>query len=140
VLYPALLLAVWGALAFALTHRAPADVTVLRGVGSPFTVLPSGRVSNQIRVKIVNRGSADHRYRIDLADGGAGALEMIAPDNPVAVAGGKSATTALFITAPAGAFEDGVRRVELSIRDDAGWTDTVTYRLLGPGHGEGAHR
>jgi polyferredoxin len=135
VLYPVLLLAVWGALGFALAHRAPADVTVLRGLGSPFTVLPSGRVSNQIRVKIVNRGSTDHRYRIALADGGgaAGALEMIAPDNPVAVAAGKSATTTLFITAPAGAFDGGVREVELSIGDDAGWSEVVRYRLLGPG-------
>src|SRR5262249_50274176 len=55
VLYPLLLALVWGALVLALARREPADVTVLRGLGTPFSVLPSGEVSDQIRVKIVNR-------------------------------------------------------------------------------------
>ncbi len=68
VLYPLLLAVVWGALAYALLHRAPADVTVLRGIGSPFTVTPSGMVMNQIRVKIVNRDAVDRRYQVDLVE------------------------------------------------------------------------
>jgi cytochrome c oxidase accessory protein FixG len=134
VLYPLLLVAVWGALGFALAHRAPADVTILRGIGSPFTVLPSGRVSNQIRVKIVNRSADPHHYRIGLAPdrAAAGGLEMIAPDNPVTVPAGKAMTTSLFVTAPAGAFDDGRRDIRLSIGDDAGWSQVLPYRLLGP--------
>jgi cytochrome c oxidase accessory protein FixG len=145
VLYPLLLVLVWGVLGYALAHRAPADVTVLRGLGSPFTLLPSGRVSNQIRVKIVNREAADHRYRIDLApDGpGAGALEVIAPDNPLPVPAGHSATATIFVTAPRGAFEDGQREVRFRIDNGAGWSQLVAYRLLGPegeGHGPEGER
>jgi cytochrome c oxidase accessory protein FixG len=135
VLYPLLLVLVWGALVFALTHRAPADVTVLRGLGSPYSILPSGLVSNQIRIKIVNRDSVDRRYRIDVepVDAGRGpALEMISPENPIPVAAGKSATATVFVEAPPGAFADGRLGVRFRIGDGAGWSDAVPYRLLGP--------
>jgi cytochrome c oxidase accessory protein FixG len=135
VVYPLLLLLVWGALAYALAHRAPADVTVLRGLGSPFTVLPSGVVSNQIRVKIVNRDSVEHRYLVELVEGAAdpeARLELIAPENPLPVAAGKSATAPIFVTASRKAFDDGRRPVSLRISDGTGWSTVVPYRLLGP--------
>ena len=87
IFYPLLLLAVWGMLGWSLAHRQSADVTVLRGVGSPFTLLPSGEVSNQIRIKIVNRSAGDRRYLIELVNGEG--LHLIAPDNPV---GGRHGT------------------------------------------------
>jgi len=140
VLYPVLVVLVWGALVVALAHRQPADVTVLRGLGSPFTVLPSGAVSNQIRVKIVNRDGVDHRYRIEVEPAGGErgeSLEMIAPDNPLPVAAGKSATATVFVTAPQGGFDDGRREVRVRISDGSGWSDTIAYRLLGPeGHAD----
>lgn len=132
VLYPMLLLAVWGTLVVALGTRAPADVTVLRGPGSPFTVLPSGVVSNQIRVKIVNRDGVDHRYALGVEHAGAAPLEIVAPENPVAVAAGKSATAVVFVEAPADAFTDGRLAVRVRVDDGAGWRGTVPYRLLGP--------
>jgi cytochrome c oxidase accessory protein FixG len=135
VIYPLLLVLVWGALAYALAHRAPADVTVLRGLGSPFTVLPSGLVSNQIRVKVVNRAAVERHYLVELVeDGGepAAAVGLIAPENPFAVAPGKAVTAPIFVTAKRAAFEDGRRAVRLRISDGAGWSTVVTYRLLGP--------
>jgi hypothetical protein len=110
-------------------------VTVLRGLGSPFTVLPSGLVSNQIRVKIVNRDSVEHRYMVELAEGAggpAGGIALIAPENPLPVAAGKSATAPIFVTAPREAFDDGRREVGLRISDGSGWSTVVPYRLLGP--------
>jgi polyferredoxin len=135
VLYPLLLVLVWGGLVFALTHRAPADVTVLRGLGPPYSILPSGLVSNQIRIKIVNRDSVDRRYRIDVERGDARpgrALEMISPENPILVAAGKSATATVFVEAPVSAFHDGRLAVRFRIGDGADWSDAVPYRLLGP--------
>lgn len=130
VFYPLLLVLVWGALALALARRAPAEITVLRGPGSPFTVLPSGEVSNQVRVKVVNRTADDHRYRIDLVD--APGLRVVAPDNPLAVAAGGSATATVFVTAPPGAFPGGRRDVRFRVDDGAGFSTEARYRLLGP--------
>ena len=137
VLYPLLLVLVWGALGYGLDHRAPADVTVLRATGSPFAVLPSGRISNHLRVKIVNRRSEEHRYHIELPpDAREAGLELIVPGDRVSVAAAKSATVSLFVTAPVRAFDDGRRDVGLTVSDGAGWSETVPYRLLGPEHHE----
>jgi hypothetical protein len=104
---------------------------VLRGLGSPFTLLPSGEVSNQIRVKIVNRADGDRRYLIELADGEG--LHFIAPDNPLAVAAGHAATATVFVTAPRAAFHGGAREIRFRVGDGAGFAASVPYRLLGPG-------
>jgi hypothetical protein len=57
---------------------------------------------------------------------------MIAPENPILVPAGKSATATVFVEAPAGAFADGRLAVRVRIGDGAGWSDAVPYRLLGP--------
>ncbi|MBI2529080.1 MAG: 4Fe-4S binding protein [Candidatus Rokubacteria bacterium] len=130
VVYPALVLLVWGVLGVALAERAPAEVTVLRGLGSPFTVLPSGEVSNQLRVKIVNLRSADRDFRIELT--GANSIRLVAPENPLRVAGGQAATATVFLLAPRGAFAHGRRDVRLRVEDGAGFGTEVEYRLIGP--------
>jgi len=129
-LYPLLLVLVWGAFALALAGRAPLDVTVLRGLGTPFALLPTGEVSDQIRIKIVNRRRTDERYRIELVD--AGPLRLVAPDNPLALGAGKTATASVFVIAPRDAFGDGRRDIRFRISDDDGFSATVPYRLLGP--------
>jgi len=130
VLYPLLVLLVWGALGVGLVGRAPAEITVLRGLGSPFALLPSGEVSNQLRVKIVNRGAEDRHYLIQLA--GDASLRLVAPDNPLAVGGEKSATATVFVIAPRSAFADGQRHVRLHVEDEGGFSVTTPYRLVGP--------
>ena len=130
VLYPILLLAVWGMLGLSLAHRQSADVTVLRGLGSPFALLPSGEVSNQIRVKIVNRAGGDRRYLIELANGDG--LHLIAPDNPLAVGVRHAATATVFVTAPLSAFRSGAREIRFRVSDGVDFSASLPYRLLGP--------
>ncbi|MET0851723.1 MAG: cytochrome c oxidase accessory protein CcoG, partial [Candidatus Rokuibacteriota bacterium] len=130
VLYPALIAAVWGALAWGLAHRPAAEVTVLRGAGTPFAVLVSGEVSNQIRIKIENRGREERRYRLGLVE--PTGLRLIAPENPLVVAGGHQATTTVFVIADRAGFERGERAVSFQIADGAGFELRAAYRLLGP--------
>jgi cytochrome c oxidase accessory protein FixG len=137
VFYPVLLLAVFGALGVALARRAPVDVTVLRGIGSPYTLLPSGDVSNQIRVKIANRTDEERRYLIELVD--APRLRLIAPDNPLVVGPRHSATAVVFVTAPVAEIAGGERDVRFRVSDPTGYATVVTYRLLGPA-GPGVER
>jgi cytochrome c oxidase accessory protein FixG len=130
VFYPALLALVFGAFTVALLQRAPADVTVLRAAGSPFTVLPSNEISNQIRIKIVNRTREDRRYHVTIAD--PDALRLVAPENPIAVAAGKAATAVVFVTASRTALAGGRRDIRFRVTDGAEFTTLETYRLLGP--------
>jgi cytochrome c oxidase accessory protein FixG len=130
VLYPVLLVVVWGALALAVARRESADVTVLRAPGGPFAILPSGDVSNHVRIKIVNRGAAPERYLVQLvSDGG---FALVAPDNPLVVPAGKSVTTTAFVTARPEAVFDGARDVQLRVTAGGGFSSTRSFRFLGP--------
>lgn len=130
VAYSAILAVMFGALAISVAGKSTADVTVLRGLGAPFTVLPSGEVSNQIRLKIANRSGEPRSYSFGLVD--APELTLIAPENPLMVPAGDSLMTAAFITADASAFTGGELEITLRISDGVDFEETRTYRLLGP--------
>jgi cytochrome c oxidase accessory protein FixG len=128
--YSAILLVMFGAFGFSLAGKQTADVTLLRGLGSPFTVLQSGEVSNQIRIKIANRTSQKRSYLIEL-DGVEG-MTLIAPENPLTVGPGETEMTAAFITAPPSVFAGGEAGITLKIGDGVDFTTELRYRILGP--------
>lgn len=130
VAYPLVLLVVFGLLGVALAEKDPADITVLRGLGSPFMELPSGEISNQIRVKLVNRSGADHDYLIELVD--ADDLKLVSPQNPVPLKDSRTETATVFVIAGRDAFVDGEREVAFRVSDGEGFSKVVPYRLLGP--------
>jgi cytochrome c oxidase accessory protein FixG len=142
ILYPAALVATLGLLAYSLGNQRDADVTILRGIGAPYTIDADDRVVNQIRVRVTNRGSVPRRYTIELL--GAGDARVIAPENPLPVAAGELRTTSLFIVAPRSLFRRGERAIELRITDDVGLSAGYPYTLIGPsdagGDDEGEER
>jgi hypothetical protein len=54
------------ALALMMSRTQTTDVILLRGLGMPFTVLPSGEVVNPARIKISNRENEGRTYVIDV--------------------------------------------------------------------------
>jgi cytochrome c oxidase accessory protein FixG len=130
VIYPLIMVLVWGGLVYALSHRGSADVTVLRGIGAPYGVLPDGQISNQLRVKIVNRSQAMHRYTISIKD--AADLTLVSPDNPLPVDSGAAATASVFVMASPRSLPRGLREIEVQVDDGAGFVRSTPYRLLGP--------
>jgi len=134
--YAAILVAIFGTLGYSLAAKRSADVTVLRGLGAPFTRLASGRISNQIRLKIVNRSGEDRSYAFSLKNAPAG-VELIAPENPLTVPRASSGLTAAFITAPPEVCASGEYHATLHIDDGIGFQEDVPLRLLGPvAHGD----
>ena len=132
VLYPAALALFLGAFGYALSVREPADVTILRGLGAPFTTLADGRISNQIRVKIANRTGEPREYRLELT--GLPEATLVAPMNPLRVTGHGTETASAFVLVPAGAFGGGGERaVTFRIGDGHGFVADHPYRLIGPG-------
>ena len=131
VAYPAVLVLVLVLFGWNLGRKQAADITLLRGIGSPFTQLAGGQVSNQVRIKVVNRGGVDRRYRLTLQ--GLASARMIAPQNPLPVAAGKAVTTSVFVLAPRQAFAGkGEVTVTFHITDGHQLDQRRTYRLLGP--------
>ncbi len=130
VLYPIAFTVFFGGFVFALLTRSPADVTLLGGLGSPFTTEASGDIVNQVRFKIANRTGEDHAYTIAYLDE-AGA-KLIAPENPVRVPAGHTITTTVFVVQPADRFDDGERRARFRLTDGAAFSREYPWRLLGP--------
>jgi len=135
IVYSAVLAVMFGAFAFSLAGKSTADVTLLRGIGAPFTVLPSGEISNQIRIKVANRSPDERSYLIELL--AAGDLVLIAPENPLTVAAGDTQMTAGFITGQRSAFTGGESTVSLKISDGVDFSRQVDYRILGPADSSG---
>ncbi|MDQ7007184.1 MAG: cytochrome c oxidase accessory protein CcoG [Acidobacteriota bacterium] len=134
VLYPLILALVFGMLVLSLARKQDTDVTILRGLGAPYTQLPGGAISNQVRIKLVNRSNEDRLYTFSLVDGEG--VEMIAPENPIRVGAGKTGTTALFLNVLPGSFAQGERVVRIRIHSGEAFDREYEYRLLGPeGHG-----
>lgn len=140
VLYPLVLVVLLTGLVTALVTKAPADVTVLRGLGAPFTEEADGRIANQIRIKITNRRGTSEQYTMTVS-GLAGTdlkpqdITVVAPENPLVVAGGATRLTSVFILLPRSAFTAGERHVDLVFTDGRGYAETDGYRLLGPATG-----
>jgi cytochrome c oxidase accessory protein FixG len=136
-LYPAALALCVGLLVWGLATRSSAEVTMLRGLGAPYTFETDGSVVNQVRIKVMNRGHADRAFHIALGE--APEARLIAPINPFPVAAGTMQTTTVFVVEPRSAFHGGERAVRFTISDGARWSETFPHRLLGP-EGDGGIR
>ena len=130
IVYPIALAAFLGTFVFLLGTKAAADITLLRAVGDPFSVDATGRVVNQVRLRIANRSRSDQAYRIDVmgAEGG----EVVVPVNPFPVTSGKTETTSFFVTLPASAFATREPSITVRVSDGAEFSGMFTWRLLGP--------
>jgi cytochrome c oxidase accessory protein FixG len=138
VLYPAALLVAVSLLVYFLSTKRDTDVTLLRGIGAPYSFDAEGQVVNNIRIKLTNRAGVERRYRVELIDGDE--VRLIAPENPLPVAAGAIRTEGLFLIAPPEEFEDGQRPIRFRISDGDRFTESFEYLLVGPRRGEHEER
>jgi cytochrome c oxidase accessory protein FixG len=131
IIYAALMAVFGGALSYSLLEHNVAELTVLRGIGAPFTVRDDGAIMNQLRVKIANRTDVPRQLTIALGDQ---AFDLVAPENPVKLEPRQTYTTGVFVLAPWSTFVGGQASVEVVItdRDDPSFRAAKVYRLLAP--------
>ena len=67
VIYPAIFTVVFAALLMLTATTAAADVHVIRDKGLPFYTLPSGEITNQLRVRLTNRTTEPRTYTVAAA-------------------------------------------------------------------------
>jgi cytochrome c oxidase accessory protein FixG len=139
VAYFILICALLTALAVVASGRQGADVTILRGIGSPFVVDEQG-VRNQVRLKIENQSaqSAKYSYEVLIGEGeylrtpAELGVRVISPENPLQVKGQSRETTSLFILSPPAVFKQGRLAIVLRISLPNGAHIDKPYHLLGP--------
>jgi cytochrome c oxidase accessory protein FixG len=113
-----------------LIGQAPADVTLLRGVGRPFTTLDDGQIANPVRLKIVNRTRQTRRYTLQAL--GQSPIGIRTESPAIELAPGDSQLIPLFLTADPAAFDRGHADVTLNISDGDQFHKTIPWRLMGP--------
>ncbi|HYQ00683.1 MAG TPA: cytochrome c oxidase accessory protein CcoG [Polyangiaceae bacterium] len=129
IVYSVLLLGLLVTLTSALLIKPGAEVTILRGIGAPFSE-SGAQIVNQIRIKVRNRSSALERYHVELTD--LAGAQLIAPEDPMPIAAGEQRTTSVFVMAPKNAFTHGSRAVHFRVTNDHGYRADFPYELLGP--------
>ena len=132
-IYSTVLIGIGIALALMMSRTQTTDVILLRGLGMPYTVLPSGEVVNPARIKISNREHEERTYSIEVAQGGP--TRLLLDDEPLRVSAGGSVTRAFLIQVPATVFTNSHYDAHLRVRDGHAFDKDVSYRLLGP-HGQ----
>jgi len=114
-----------------LAGKSGADVSLFRGQGLPYVII-DGEVTNEVKVKVVNRTREDAVYTVTIeSPESARFLGLDAPPT-IPVEAGESEEISLRVGAARDAFEDG--GVEAVFRISAGeaFEEMIEYRLLGP--------
>ncbi|MFA7330044.1 MAG: cytochrome c oxidase accessory protein CcoG [Candidatus Delongbacteria bacterium] len=130
VLYPLILCLVFGLLIFNLARRQDSVVTILRGLGVPYTEMPGGLVANQLRIKVDNQRNADREYWIRLLEPADG--QVIIPSNPLRVPAKSMGTSVVVVMVPRAAFDDEHVHALFEVTDSLGYRATLRTALLGP--------
>ena len=132
VLYPAAFAVFFGAFLYNLGARDAADVTLLGAIGAPFTRGTADTIVNQVRIRIANRTRTPQRYAVDLMD--APGTRVIAPEFPLTVAPGQTATTSLFVMTTTDRFTHELYPVRFRVSDGAAFRKEYDWKLRGPEH------
>ncbi len=130
LLYPAVILGIASLLAFILLNADPADITLMRGLGQPFSMLPDSLVRNTVRVKIVNRLDYPAQYTLSVL--GVDGATLKAESSVVRVAPGQMLTVPAEIDAPLAAFHDGRAPISVIISGPDKFESRRPFTLLGP--------
>jgi cytochrome c oxidase accessory protein FixG len=130
ILYPALMVVLATVFLVVLLNKKSADVTVLQGVGLPYSETASGEITNQVRVIIENRSGRDAVYKIEIA--GDSQADFARKPEAISLAAGQTAKTPVAIAAPVAAFQRGLYDIHLRVSDDKTFKQEVACRLLGP--------
>lgn len=129
VLYPIALGIVVTAFLILLLGRNSFDATLLRNLGSPFTIAADGMVQNSLRIKLVNRSYAVSTFRFDVEDPG---VTIATGPEELSLEPGATTTQPLLVVAEPKILRTGTHELRLRITNSFGEEKVVTCRLLGP--------
>lgn len=127
VIYAIALVGLVAALLLLGGGQKPAEITILRGLGAPFSV-SGDEVVNQLRLKVRNRSETPSAFEVVVS--GVPRARLVAPELPLTVPASEQAVANFFVILPRADLH-GSRRIELRVGSGQSW-QVVPYTLLGP--------
>lgn len=132
LIYPLILMGVFGGLVFAISTKSGFDARVIRGKGAPFTIDRRGVVWNSFHLRLVNRTDQPQRYTIAIERPADTTLEVIDSEK-LSLQPGQSVLVPFSIRFRTGVTSgDGNELAELRINDGSEHERLVDFRILGP--------
>ena len=132
IVYPVILLALFSGLIFAISTKAGFDARIIRHSGAPFTAFPDGTVSNEFRIRLVNRTNEPRNYQIAAAPESDYQVEVL-DESKMKLDAGESALVPVHMTFRGSLTRgSGRKEVQAMITDDGDNSRTVEFFLLGP--------
>jgi cytochrome c oxidase accessory protein FixG len=130
ILYPALMLVLVTIFLVVFFNKKSADVTILQGLGQPYSETVPGEIISQVRVNIENRSGRDAVYTLEIPS--TAQARFARQPAAISLAAGQAVTTPISIVAPVAAFSQGRYDIPLHISDDQNFKQDIACRLLGP--------
>jgi cytochrome c oxidase accessory protein FixG len=133
-LYPVVLAGLLGLLGFLIATREAGEAAVLPRQGAPFYTLPDGRIANQVRLRLVNRGDRAASFAVSVPpEARALGVKIESPEASPTIAPAESRTIGFVLEAPPGVFSGrGAFETGVVVTTDHGFTTTLPFRMLGP--------
>lgn len=130
--YFAILLAFAGTFVVSLSLRQNAEFQIVRGrvASTPYSVLPDGRISNQLQLILLNKADSPQSFslRVEPAD----SATLVLPQNPVTVAGRTHKTLPLFVNFEASLLKQKKGKIIIFAEGSNGFKGHQPFSLLGP--------
>ena len=130
LIYSAILTLLATSLTILLSTRKPFDVAVMRNLGRPFFVADDGKIADEFRVKLTNRGSAPASFTFSIPNHPD--FTSVPLHGQIRLNPGQMWTEPLQIEAPQSAFGDTAVDLTLRVDDDRGASIQQSCRMLGP--------
>jgi cytochrome c oxidase accessory protein FixG len=132
IAYPLVLTAVISGFLFVLSTKYSFDARIIREKGNPYTRVERNLVSNNFKLRLVNRTEQPQQYALALVQPDDAALEII-DDSTLSLEAGETKMVPMQIRFGGGlTFGDGNTPCELQISDSSEHERTIEFTLLGP--------
>lgn len=132
VLYPLALAVAIGAFVFVLSGKYAFDARILRAGGNPYTLDTSGKVRNNMRLRLVNRSEEAQQYHVESVEP-SGLLVTVIDEDGMQLSSGDTSIVPLSVQFPAGVTATrGRAEAKLKVTDESGNERVLDFNLLGP--------
>jgi cytochrome c oxidase accessory protein FixG len=132
VIYPLILLIVSAAFMTLLITKETTDVLLMRDRGLPFNMLPSGEITNQLRLRVTNRTETDDTYTLSIIE--PGGVRIQEAYRTILVEAGEEESLRFPIFAPPELFKDGFAMIRVRVtNEDGSYTKELKpFKMHGP--------
>ncbi len=128
--YPFIVLVLVGMLTVMMVGRESAEAQLLPRQGSPFYTLGTGEISNQVRVRILNRGQDATAYTIGVDDGSA---RIVIDKNPRTIGANEMEIVGFqVIVAPEVFSARGKYELAFTVTGDDEFSHKLYFKMQGP--------